>query len=217
VERFLSSLIALGLSWYYILFEARKIPGGIAIWMNGFFLLQLIGVAWLMTQSKTRRNYIPLAYALVVSLCMGIGLFSASNKFGSWRQEEIIDLGFVNLSLTMGLIALYGWAAGSIKKLNSEPVMLASIFTLMLGFISIPGLLLSMALMILGYAKHEKLLIIAGLLLMPPVLCWYYYNVDITLIQKSEALVASGIALLLGRYYIQYRGWDKTEEVCEQK
>lgn len=63
--------------------------------------------------------------------------------------------------------------------------------------------------MMVGYAKHEKIMILMGGLQIPVFLFLYYYNLDISLMQKSGVLVGSGIVLLAGNFYLQCRGWDK--------
>lgn len=79
----------------------------------------------------------------------------------------------------------------------------------MLGVISAPGILLSIGLMILGYAKHERLILLLSSILLPLFLFLYYYNLDLTLIKKSGILIANGVLILSGRIYMHYRGIDK--------
>ena len=70
---------------------------------------------------------------------------------------------------------------------------------------------LSLILLVLGYSKHEKLLIIFGGLLMPCFIVLYYYNLDLSLLAKSGILVLSGSVLLLGRLYLAVRKLDRQE------
>ena len=114
-----------------------------------------------------------------------------------------------NIVVTIGLIALFAWVAKGRNKLKTEPLLLACIGALLLGIISAPSILFAIALMVLGYAKHEKKLTIIGGLLMPVFLFYYYYNLEVSLLVKSLILIGSGMVLLVGSFYMQYKGWSK--------
>lgn len=58
--------------------------------------------------------------------------------------------------------------------------------------------------------KNEALVLAyLGVFLFPVFLILYYYNLDISLMDKSIVLISSGLALLAGRFYISFKGWDK--------
>ena len=208
IDRFLSSFAVL-LSVLTNILWNRNVDVSRELLLNGFFLFQFVGTAVLLTHGRIKRDYISLAYAFAFSLC-AVAVFLASHaEFGYWRDTELIHPAFINMLLTGGLIALFGWAAGGIEKLKTEPLVVATIGAVFLGLISAPGILLAIGLMVLGYAKHEKLLIVVGNLLLPIFLILYYYNLDISLLQKSGILVGSGFVLLAGRFYLKYKSWDK--------
>jgi hypothetical protein len=215
IDRFLSSFALIFSILVNILWD-HDVSGARELLFNGFFLLQIAGAAILLTHGKIKNDYIPLSYAFAFSLCASTLFLASHAKFGYWRQE-LIHPAFVNVVLTGGLIALIGWAAGGMEKLKTEALALASAGAVLLGLISVPGIILALGLMILGYAKHEKLLITLGGLLIPVFLFLYYYNLDISLMQKSAILLGSGILLLAGRLYLQYKGWDKGGISCAQK
>ena len=203
IDRFLSSFVLLFSILVNILW-GRDISVSREFLLNGFFLFQFASVAIFLTHGKIKRDYIPISYAFTFSLCANV-LFLSSHP------------AFINIILTGGLIVLFGWAAGGIEKLKTKPLMSASIGTVFLGLISAPGILLTIGLMVLGYSKHEKLLIIMGALMMPLFLWLYYYNIDISLLQKSSILIGSGIVLLAGRFYIKHKGWEEGSASCVQK
>ena len=216
IDRFLSSFAVLLSILVNILWD-QYISGSREFLLNGFFLLQFTAAAILLTYSKIKRDYIPLSYAFAFSLCASILFLALYGEFGYWWHKELIHPAFIDVVLTGGLVALFAWAAGGIEKLKTEPLLLASVGTVLLGLISAPGILLTIGLMVLGYAKHETLLIIAGALLMPVFLCLYYYNLDISLLEKSGVLIASGIVLLAARLYLKHKGWDAGGGSCGQK
>jgi hypothetical protein len=216
IDRFLSSF-ALLFSILVNIFWDRDGSSSRELLLNGFFLFQFAGAAILLVYSKIKCDYIPLSYAFILSLCASILFLISYTKFGYWRNKELINPAFINIVLTCGLITLFGWVAGGIEKLKTAPLLLASICAVLLGFISAPGILLTIILMVLGYAKHDKLLIIVGALLMPIFLFLYYYNLDISLLKKSGILIGSGVVLLAGRFYLQRKIWNERGISCVQK
>lgn len=216
IDRFLSSFAVIFSILMNILVD-QKVSGARELLFNGFFLLQIASAAILLTHGKVKRDYIPLSYAFVFSLCASILFLTPQAKFGYWQHKELIHLAFVNIVLTGGLIALFGWAAGGMEKLKSPALVLASSGAVLFGLVSAPGIIFAIGLMILGYAKHDKLLITLGGLLIAIFLFLYYYNLDISLMHKSGILLGSGILLLVGRLYLQYKGWDKGGISCTQK
>ncbi len=53
----------------------------------------------------------------------------------------------------MSLIILIGWAAGSLEKLKTEPLIFASLGFVLLDIISAPGVILSICLMVSGLCQ----------------------------------------------------------------
>jgi hypothetical protein len=177
--------------------------------INAFFIAQLGLAAFLMTSAKVRKDYLPIGYAAIGSLCAVAIFFSMEAEIGELGYRQDFSPAIINISLTAALIALIGWASGGMEKLKSEPPAVACFGAVCLGVISAPGILLSIGLMILGYAQHDRLLLIVGGLLFPVFLSLYYYNLDLTLMIKSGILVASGAVLLAGAAYMHYRGFDR--------
>lgn len=216
IDRFLSSFAVL-FSILVNIFWDRDGSGSRELILNGFFLFQFAGAAILLVYSKIKCDYIPLSYAFTFSLCASILFLISYTEFDYWGHKELINPAFINIMLTFGLITLFGWTAGGIEKLKTAPLLLASICTVLLGFISVPGILLTIVLMVLGYAKHDELLIITGALFLPIFLFLYYYNLDVSLLKKSGILIGSGVLLLVGRFYLQRKIWNERGLSCVQK
>lgn len=209
IDRFLSTFsvffsILVNIIWY------TDLAGSKELLLNVFMALQVAGAAVLIANVKITRDYIPLMYGLLFSLCASTVLLASYSKLGYWSHEDFINITFINLLFTLGLIAAIIWiAGGKIEKLKSEPFMLALLGTVLLGFISAPGIILSIILMVVGYAKHEKFMVAMGALLVPVFLYFYYYNLDMSLMEKSGILAGSGAVLLVARFYIGFKKWDK--------
>jgi hypothetical protein len=208
IDRFLS-VLAILVTLFSNLLSLRVADGFQAIWLNAFFIAQLVGAAFLMTHGRISRDYIPIAYALIASLCIIVLYFATQSMIGHWTSRHAFSPVIMNISLTVALIALIGWAAGGIERLKSEALAVACLGAIGLGIVSAPGVLLSIGLMIFGYARHDRLLLVAGGLLLPIFLTFYYYNLDLTLMLKSGILIGSGLLLLAGRAYMHYRGLDR--------
>lgn len=208
LDRF-SSALAFLLSLLVNIVDDRRLGLNAELGLNLFFLAQILLAGFLLTHSKLKSALIPLAYAAALSLCATVLVFAAESKIGPWENQQPYNMIFVNAVSTLSLIGLIAWAAGGLSKLKKEPLMLASLGSVLLGVISAPGLIVSIGLMALGYAKHELPLLVMGGLLMPVFLFLYYYNLDFSLMAKSGVLVGSGLVLLAGRAYLAARKLDR--------
>jgi hypothetical protein len=208
IDRFLSTL-AVFTSIFFNLVTAQSGIGAIQIVINAFFISQLGLAAFLMTGRTIKRVYLPIAYAAIGTLCVVAIFFAMESEVGKLGYRQDFSPAIINIALTAALIALIGWAAGGMEKLKSEPLVVASLGAVCLGVISAPGILLSAGLLVLGYAQHDRVLLVVGALLFPVFLYLYYYNLDLTLMAKSGILVASGAVLLAGSAYMHYRGFDR--------
>lgn len=115
IDRFLSSFAVLYSILINILLDS-DVSGSRELLLNGFFLLQFAGAAILLTHGKIKHYYTPLSYALIFSLCASVLFLASHAEFGYWKHKELIQPYFINIVLTGGLIALFGWAVGGIKK-----------------------------------------------------------------------------------------------------
>lgn len=208
IDRFLSSFVVLLSVLFNIVWSDDFLLRDATMrepLLVGFFGLLLAAAAVLLTHGRIGRDYMPLAYATALSLCATV-LYPLSYGAisGPWGFDRMHPL-FANAFLAGGLIALFAWVAGSVDTLKRPPMLLASLGAVLLGLISASGAMLSIGLMIVGYARHDKPLLVLGTLLMPAFLWLYYYGLDVSLLAKSLILTASGIVLLAGRVYMSYR------------
>lgn len=196
IDRFLSTL-AFFISFLISLMLSA--PSNSPIIFNIYFCAQLILFAILFLAPNVRSDFRALAYATALALCSNI-LFT---------QDYLLHydkyLVFLNILLTVYLLGLIAWATGNIEKLKTKSLMLAILAVLLLGLISAPGILLALSFMILGYARHEKPLLIIGILFSPLFIFFYYYNLDVNLMTKAGILISSGFVLLISHLWLAHQ------------
>lgn len=214
VDRFLSVLALLGALLVAIVSEDWR-AGGSGAPLTAWFIAQLVLAGALLAADRARSVTLPIAYALIFSLCAITALWGASSTFaaagasaglGEWDYAPNSSIGTAALAAT--LIALIAWTAGGADKLMRPPMALACLGAALLAALQAPGALLSIGLMTLGRARHDRLLAILGALLLPAFLTLYSYNLNLNYLWKSAVLIASGGALLAGRALMRARGWD---------
>ena len=91
---------------------------------------------------------------------------------------------------------------GGYKSLYKGLCRTIALAIILLGIITQPGILIALCFITLGYARYEKPLAILGMILLAAFLFFYYYNLDITFLQKATVLIGSGIVLLAARGYM---------------
>lgn len=197
LDRFLSSFAVFMSLFVNILIEESYLLFNVA------FLTQAAVMFLLLTYGRVTRAWEPLAYALVMSICVMTGFVASESMIG--YQAEMGAPMLVQATLTGVLIASILWAAGQWSAIRREPVLVAILGALLLSLLSTPGVFLGMILLILGYARHDNILLSLGGIFVPVFLTLYYYNLELNLAMKSAVLAGSGALLLLGSAYIYVR------------
>lgn len=147
----------------------------------------------------------PLAYALAVAL-VGTLLIAA----GGWEMDGMRTDADYKTILTACLLYACLWAAGRTWARGlriDEPLALALVAVLALGIVSAPGVLAAGLLLTVGHARHDRLLVGLGTVFFPIFIWLFYYTLAADLLTKSFLLFASGIVLLLLRYFAARRSW----------
>jgi uncharacterized membrane protein len=204
IDRFLSTYAVFSSLFFNLVWE-RSLVGANLILLN-LFLVGLISLAAaIFTSSRLSRSYTPLGYSVVCALGTAILSLSYWRELGQWDQRWVFNLAFLNIYMSAALLALIGWVAGDYRKLLHEPLSVAAMGALSLGLISAPGVIFAISLLVLGHARHERLLVVIGMISMPVFLILFYYNLNTDLMSKSIILTGTGFMLLAGRFYISKR------------
>ena len=117
-----------------------------------------------------------------------------------------------NLIMTVLLLAIAGRFTSNDSRCSPQILLLFAL-SLAPAFLSSPGLLFAIALLILGYGLREPVLGGLGLIGLPLFLIYFYYSLEVTLLQKSGILLASGIICLLVALLAKYHTKPK-EPIC---
>jgi uncharacterized membrane protein len=151
---------------------------------------------------RVNRRLIPFGYAMVVA-AFSVVLFM--QQYSVWDEPEtpMWPLQFV---FGLALLAAIVWTVGK-DRLTHEPVACALALAVALSLVSAPGLLASLALIIVGYARDNRVLTSVGILHVPVFLFYFYYALDMDLLSKSWLLMGTGLILLLARWGLSVRPW----------
>lgn len=200
IDRYVSVMVTLFLLLVCILKE-RFIEGAtVDLPFNLFYMLLLAGTAWFFARPHYPIMLRPMRDAFI-SLLLVLTLF-VSFPLGFYKPLAY-SLHPISIALTIALLAITLWMGGGVAKVKASPnLLLACAGIIGLGTLATPGILLALGLMVLGYGRHERPLLVNGAASFAAFLWLFYYNLDMTLLVKSTILAGSGALLLLARYHL---------------
>lgn len=215
IERFVASFAFLVSLWICLLKDSPddfELAG-----FNIMLVAHILALAAFLRWPLVRQKLTSLYDALLISLCLAVGVIQSFVSIGHQVWLDVSDdvqvflgLGYrwsVEIILGVALISLILWIAGRKGSLGREPVVASLLGAVALALLSNAGILLAIGLMILGFATHRPGHTMLGLLFALFFGFLYYYNLDLSLLQKSMILIMSGALLLLASGYIYWRGW----------
>lgn len=224
LHRFLSTCFAvLALFWS---FDVLIYSGlGSAIVAALFVWIWLNKTAW----HSVQDFYEPIGYALALSLLflnvqsqLWLSPFWFQSGQLSWLMQNANWISAV-LNSAVLLYFIYRVTREQRIGLASTTGRLIILAAVMMLFSAMPIIGLSSALLVLlvGFARQNKVLMILGGLALLGFVCWYYYSLQITLLHKSMILMAIGVVLLLGALLLKYsmalNKENKSEAISESE
>ncbi|MDQ3263249.1 MAG: DUF4401 domain-containing protein [Myxococcota bacterium] len=189
VHRFLSTLASTtSVAFLAVEWDQRLLADG------AFALLAVLTVAWWLRRpvlsGLEAQLTAPVGNGLVVSL------LGAAVPLGILRDEGPWVLGTLALA---GMAVFVQLRLFGIPGRKLDRVVLGSLAaTVLLAAVShqVPGLLAALLIMLIATQRRDPLLLGEAVFAFVFFLGWYYYSLDVTLLQKSAALVISGGVLL---------------------
>ena len=208
----------------YVLRFLATLAGGAALLVavetartgQGFDLglvLIVVAAAWVWRMDLAGRGdgaaeiLEPIGYALVVVLFGGLmaraTLASAYGGFTNFGPggRPLGDVGpLAGIALTLALVVLIWRVLDDLGIALSSPTAIAALLgaaALGVGALNSPGIIAGTAVLMLGFDRRNPQLVGLAALFLIVFLSFYYYNLELTLLEKSGVLVGSG-ALLIG-------------------
>ncbi len=154
-------------------------------------LIQIVAFCAIVLWQSRRNSF---AYTLAVALGASI-FFLDWMQSSLWQQSLNAPLWPATLTLSM-LTAAIGLRFIPPER-HTHPLTLILLVTLcLLAFISTPGLLFAVAMLALGHGQRDAIFTLLGLAALPTFLILFYYSLQVSLLEKSGILLASGLFCL---------------------
>ena len=155
--------------------------------------------------------------------CALICIFALLTRTGTWSWQLWshafrlpggalnfwIGATLIAVTLMVVVVKLLGREGVAPTSARGGVALAAAALLALLSF-KAPGIVISMIILLIGYAHGNRVLAGLGILSMLAYLSHYYYILHITLLQKSVLLMGSGIILLAARL-VQKRVWPITD------
>jgi hypothetical protein len=202
LHRFLSACFAV-IAAYWWLVQLHAMPLGGVLLAAGVTLLWLTEPGWV--AARQARLWRPVAYALVLGLLFWHAMYSLDWDFG-WRAQER-PLGMPTWSASLAYLVCLVTATGVLARRHAPQArlrwMAAALCVAAAAWLA-PGLMAALLVLLLGQAAGNRILVGLALLAAVWYLGAYYYQMHISLLQKSWVLMGSGAALLGLRAVLSY-------------
>lgn len=172
-----------------------------APWLFRFVLGAQVAAFAVLALGWARRS--PASYAFALSIGSMIFFLDWVHSLGYMGAFDE-PLWPTNLIITALLLAVAGRFTTRENRRHPR-IRLFFVLIIALAFLSSPGLLFAIALLILGYGLRDRIYTGLGLIGLPLFLIYFYYSLEVTLLQKSGILLASGVLCLLASLLAQCR------------
>lgn len=181
-------------------------------WLFRLVLAVEVSVLGVLTLWRARQD--SFSYALALAIGATIFLLDWIQSI-SWHDNFDEALWPTNLIMA-AFVAVIGWHFLSEADRKQPKIMLLFIMLLALAFLSSPGLLYAVALLILGYGLRDPIYGGLGLIGIPSFIIYFYYSLQVSLLEKSGILFASGVICLLAAYLMPRSLKQKVSEEVTQ-
>lgn len=209
IDRFVSPLLTMTAA-YAALMHGKLLP--IAEWLKfaALYAPLLAAALYLALNGNTRAIYKPLMSALLVFTSLLIPLGFGLRIDG--LPHGLISAHILNLCLGAAFLATAFVIAREQAALKPDLIALTLALTILLVSYGPAHTLAALILMIIGYHKYNLPLIALGCLSFAYFLIHYYYQLNITLLEKSGLLAISGAGMLAAWAYLYKKRQQKGED-----
>lgn len=169
---------------------------------------------WLEEIDHPRQNEILRAagYGLTLAAVGAIFFQEMLVTTELWTEKRSQIPPIFGAALTSGILIVAVWRLLSREGVpaGTGPARAALAGAVIVGLASLaaPGLAPAVLILVLGHANGNRVLTGLGILVLLGYLSYYYYSLEMTLLEKSALLAAVGVALLLARLVL-HRWWPE--------
>lgn len=207
LDRFISSLVLLSAIFVSILLTQANNQ-----LLYLYYLVLLMSAGYLVNSSRKLHQFEVLSYACLAAL--GVCAIYLSTHIGAmnylWLEAKGWSVPIIAFNITLALAMILQTFTIKVTPPRNQLIYASGcIGLLVLGLISTNGILYGMGLMLIGYEKHRRILIIWGAIFLALFIIDYYYSLSLSLAHKAAILAGSGAVLLLARMVLQHEHWDK--------
>jgi len=210
IPNFLSRLVSTWFSMIALFFGlARMGISDVSSVLVGlaFVILWMNDHKWL----KQKNLWEPIAYGLAISLLQFSGQIMFGGDFKWWfsmQESNWFDQYSYWFNQLLTIVIFIGILLSLVKqyhiKLQSKVGLLVVIGAILLVAMShyVIGTSGALFLLLVGFIKQRRLLVILGVLSLLSFVSWYYYNLDVTLLKKSIILIGFSISFFIAYYFL---------------
>jgi hypothetical protein len=206
VQRFASTLVIVGA--LVSLVHEWKVPHGMDALALGLLLSALM--LWRVAPRAAMENAAdivePVVFGLVISL---FSLLLADMIFTIVDIREMLHLGAPTVA---GFALMLLWLAASVLLEQGVPLQQPEAMLALAGIAALgaltrttPAIMATLAIIVLGFDRRSRALVALATLFFLVFGSLYYYNLQLTLMQKSGVLAASGGVCLLASAFLRAR------------
>ena len=218
IQRFLSTLFG-GTA---LLFLLRRTAPGVLVDVTLVGLTVLAHLLFLhqarLQSGRWRELVSPAAFGLVTTLLLSLVVRTWFHDiYGSAFREDATELPAGVLTLGLAVVTLYSaWRV--LEETDSEPggtagvTAFASLGLMAVLTLQTPGVIAAIGILLLGFHRRSVVLLGMAVIFILAFGVGYYYDLQISLLAKSLALLGSGLMLLGLRLFI-LRRFPAAEEV----
>ena len=190
------------------------IPLLLMLFAVGMFLIWQSQTAFL--AGRWHELFSPLGYGFaIVTFCLtllslalgGLPDLASTDEFSLWWMAS---LGLALLLAHLAMQVVDEYSGEFARPLLIKFGLLAAIALLFIPLYNTTGIWTALLALVLGFRQNSRLLLGLASLFLLFFVGSYYYSLEITLLNKSYALMGSGLILLLVRFAAG-RLWGRTE------
>jgi len=200
IDRFVSSLLSFIFLHLAFSFSTPLFAGQTYLFAP-FYAALLATAIWLLLDERQTYTTQPLGYAALIFTCIYIP-FSSHLGFSTLTSLTHAFSPFISISLATGLLVTTYYITKQESFFRMDLTLITILVCLTLAYCGAQSLLATLIVMCLGFYKFNRTLFVLGAASFIGFLIQYYYQLNITLLEKSGLLLICGLLILATWAYL---------------